>query len=130
MALSRALPATTTLKKQKPRHKGRGFVTGGATFVNVKNNLDTIEVIVGTPVRASASEIAAGWTVGGGIEAMLASHWTAKIEYLYIDAGSQDVFNPDIGGGRRARFDNRFHVFRLGMNYQFATGKAPVAVRY
>ena len=74
--------------------------------------------------------MAAGWTVGGGIEAVLVHNWTAKVEYLYIDAGHQDVFNSALAGGTTMRFDNRFHVFRFGLNYQFATGKAPVVARY
>ena len=101
------------------------YVTGGAAWVKVKNNFDD-----DNGVPASKSETAAGWTAGGGIEAALARNWTAKVEYLYIDAGIQDVFNPDVFTGRTAHFDNRFHVVRFGLNYQFATGKAPVVARY
>ncbi|HWL94949.1 MAG TPA: outer membrane protein [Phycisphaerae bacterium] len=101
------------------------YVTGGAAWVKVENNFDRLNP--GTLASASKSETATGWTVGGGIEAALAQNWTAKIEYLYIDAGSQDVFNPLNG---TAHFDNHFHVFRFGLNYQFATGKAPVVTRY
>jgi len=103
------------------------YVTGGAAFVNVKNNFDEIAV-----TQASKSETATGWTVGGGIEAALAQNWTAKTEYLYIDAGSQDVFNPVIGGGSTTHFNNRFHVFRFGLNYKFGDpwGKAPVVAKY
>jgi outer membrane immunogenic protein len=94
------------------------YVTGGAAFVSVRNNFDNIAP---TPdVFASKSETAGGWTVGGGIETALAQNWTAKTEYLYIDAGSQDVFNPDgFLGPVTAHFDNRFHVFRFGVNYNF-----------
>jgi len=101
------------------------YVTGGAAWVKVENNFDDLGL---TPGAASESKIAAGWTAGGGIEAALAHNWTAKIEYLYIDAGSQDVFNPELTA--TGRFDNRFHVFRFGLNYQFATGQAPVTARY
>ena len=59
-------------------------------FVNVKNNLDQNLV----HIVASKSETGSGWTVGGGIETVLVQNWTAKTEYLYIDAGGQDVFNP------------------------------------
>jgi len=90
------------------------YVTGGAAFVKVKNNFD------GDAVLASKSETARGWAMGGGIEAALTQNWTAKTEYLYINAGSQDVFNPDVAGRpETAHFDNRFHVFRYGLNYKF-----------
>jgi outer membrane immunogenic protein len=92
------------------------YVTGGAAFVNVENSIDDIA----SGSFASQSEIATGWTVGGGIEAALAQNWTAKTEYLYVDAGSQDAFNPRMDGTpTTAHFDNRFHVFRFGLNYQF-----------
>ena len=91
------------------------YVAGGAAFVNLKNNFDEGGA---AGVFASKSKSAAGWTLGGGIEAAVSHSWTAKTEYLYIDAGSQTVFNP-IGGGLTARFENRFHVFRFGLNYRF-----------
>ncbi len=92
------------------------YVTGGAAFVSVENSIDDIA----SGSFASQSETAIGWTVGGGIEAALAQNWTAKTEYLYIDAGSQDVFNPSVDGmAKTAHFDNRFHIFRFGLNYAF-----------
>jgi outer membrane immunogenic protein len=57
--------------------------------------------------------------VGGGIEAALTQRWTAKAEYLYIDAGSQDVSNPSITRLGAGHFENRFHIFRYGLNYTF-----------
>jgi outer membrane immunogenic protein len=93
------------------------YATGGAAFVRVKNMFDltggTSTNIVHTPT--AESKTATGWTVGGGIEAALAQNWTAKTEYLYINAGSQDVlsrFGP-------IHFDNSLHVFRFGLNYKF-----------
>ena len=29
-----------------------------------------------------------GWTAGGGVEWMFAPHWSAKVEYLYVDLSS------------------------------------------
>lgn len=98
------------------------YVTGGLAGVHVTNIFDDS---LGGGIRASSSKVALGWTWGGGIEAALGGNWTAKTEYLFIDAGHQDVFNPNIAGGDTARFDNRFHVFRFGLNYKFASGKAP-----
>jgi outer membrane immunogenic protein len=94
------------------------YVSGGVAFVNIKNNFD--DPVGGT--FASKSRIATGWTMGGGIETMLRGNWSAKAEYLYIDAGDQEVFNPSIfGDGSIAPFRNRFHVFRYGLNYKFGT---------
>lgn len=93
------------------------YVTGGAAFVSVENNFDDF---FAPSSDASKSKIASGWVVGSGIEATLGNNWTARTEYLYIDAGSQDVFNPTIGD--TTRYENRFHVFRFGLNRRFASG--------
>ena len=88
------------------------YLTGGGALVRVRNNFDDTNDLV-----ASKSKTAAGWTVGAGIETALGQGWTAKTEYLYIDAGENKVFNT--AQGDLATFDNRFHVFRLGLNYKF-----------
>jgi outer membrane immunogenic protein len=36
----------------------------------------------------SRSGLRAGYTVGAGLEGKFASHWSAKLEYLYYDLGS------------------------------------------
>ena len=89
------------------------YATGGAAFVKLKNNFDND--FMGDNF-AAGSRVAAGWTVGGGIETMLGGNWSTKAEYLYIDAGSQDVFNAF--QHEHMRFDNRFHLFRYGVNYR------------
>jgi len=76
------------------------------------------------------SDTRAGWTFGGGTEAALDAHWSAKLEYLYIDAGKSQravrlsqlgfatSFNSDVS--------NRFHVIRAGLNYSL---NAPVVAK-
>ncbi len=39
-----------------------------------------------------------GWTVGFGAEAKVAANFTAKLEYLYADLGSQDYDFLNIAG--------------------------------
>jgi outer membrane immunogenic protein len=89
------------------------YVTGGVAFTHVKNNVDAVAVN-----SFSSTETATGWVIGSGTEVELGKNWTARIEHLYIDAGSQDVFNPELAGAL-VKFDNRFHVFRFGLNRQF-----------
>jgi outer membrane immunogenic protein len=101
------------------------YVTGGGAWVKVENRAD----IIGG-VQASRSETASGWAGGWGIETVLGGNWTAKAEYLYIDAGDQDVVNPNIATGLPTHFDNRFHVFRKGLNYRFGGGQAPALPAY
>src|SRR5664280_300619 len=42
---------------------------------------------------ASGSNFRAGWTVGAGVETGITKNWTVKLEYLYVDLGSQQMFN-------------------------------------
>lgn len=66
---------------------------------------------------ASGSAFRAGWTVGGGIETVLAPNWTFKIEYLYIDLGSAHLF--DIVPGVPETVSFRDNILRIGINYKF-----------
>ncbi len=85
------------------------YITGGAAFGDIKAS---------GPGLAGGSATNAGWTVGGGIEAAIAGHWTAKAEYLYVDLGS---FNCGFGCGPLPT-DNvsfRTNLVRAGINYRF-----------
>ena len=72
------------------------YVTGGAAFVNFRTGLENSAA--GLPAGSvitndTRSETKAGWTFGGGTEVALDARWSAKLEYLYIDAGkSQRTF--------------------------------------
>ena len=88
---------------------------------------------VGTVVTNDVrSETKAGWTFGGGTEVALDARWSARLEYLYIDAGkSRRTFTALIPAAPLATiesdYNNRFHVIRAGLNYSFS---APVVAKY
>lgn len=52
-----------------------------------------------------------GYTVGAGVEFMLADKWSANVEYRYSNYGSQTF-----GGGTDSYADN---TVRFGLNYHF-----------
>ena len=82
------------------------YITGGAAFGDIRAQ---------TPGFASSSQDKTGWTLGAGIEAALVDHWTAKVEYLYVDLGS---FNCGAGLVN----DNvsfKTNILRAGVNYRF-----------
>jgi outer membrane immunogenic protein len=72
---------------------------------------------------ASGSAFRAGWTIGAGIETVLAPNWTFKFEYLYMDLGSAHLF--DIVPGIPETVSFRDNIFRIGINYKF-WGPEPV----
>jgi outer membrane immunogenic protein len=70
-----------------------------------------------------------GWTVGAGFEWAFAGNWSGKIEYNYMDFGKRSVLltgDDDIEPG----IDQRLHTLKMGLNYRFAIGAAPVGARY
>ena len=103
------------------------YITGGGAFVHVKNSITDFST---APEEfGEVSKTKGGWTVGGGIETALWANWTVKAEYLYVDVGRINVVDLDVD--EFDSFHNRFHVFRMGLNYRFGGwGKAPVVARY
>lgn len=81
------------------------YVTGGYAFGDLRRTFGA----------TSGSKTADGWTAGAGIEAMFAPHWSAKVEYLYVDFGKTNV--PI--GGFPTNVDLQTHVLRAGLNYKF-----------
>ena len=100
------------------------YGTGGWAFAKAKLDDGTLTSsnaggpIAGTTFNTSNS-MDGGWTVGGGIEWAFLDHWSAKVEYLYIDFGTRS--NVAIPGGpfiiTNAHFTD--NVARGGVNYKF-----------
>jgi outer membrane immunogenic protein len=102
------------------------YVTGGLAYGRVETSVNEVD---GPLTAASISETKTGWTAGGGIEAALAGNLTAKIEYLYVDLGSQTLSFIDAAGPPGAITTTaamRDHIIRAGVNYRFG-GPAAVA---
>jgi outer membrane immunogenic protein len=68
---------------------------------------------------ANTATTRTGWVAGGGLEAALTGNWTAKIEYLYVDLGSQNLTFLDIVPRTTTLATNfRDNVHRAGVNYK------------
>src|SRR5262249_49821360 len=73
----------------------------------------------------SESDVGVGWTAGGGVEALFATRWSAKLEYLHFDLGgltyTTRTTSPVFPG--IAMLNGSVHVHgdlvRLGLNYHF-----------
>jgi len=79
-----------------------------------------------TCFAGSSSAIRTGWTAGGGVEWLVDQHWSAKIEYQFVDLGTETVrvtaisnFLGTAPASFNAAFHDRFNVVRLGLNYRF-----------
>jgi outer membrane immunogenic protein len=85
-----------------------GFASGKVKFIDFDNGPEAL------------SKRHNGYTVGFGAEHAFAPNWSAKLEYLYVDLREKtyELGDPD-------RVDVTTHIVRAGLNYRFATGKAP-----
>ena len=93
------------------------YLTGGAAFVHATDTFGG--GAPGTAVATTNTGILTGWTVGGGIETKLTRNWSAKTEYLFIDAGSTTfASNPGGFAGTPTTFDHTYHVIKAGLNYK------------
>jgi outer membrane immunogenic protein len=84
------------------------YFTGGVAFGDIQANRAPF---------AGVSDTNAGWTLGGGIEGVIAGPWTAKIEYLYADLGKTTCAVAACGVATNA--DLTVNVVRGGINYRF-----------
>ena len=79
-----------------------------------------------TCFAGNSSAIRTGWTAGGGAEWLLDQHWSAKIEYQFVDLGTDTVRLTAVANAPgttpssfNVAFRDRFNVVRVGMNYRF-----------
>jgi outer membrane immunogenic protein len=113
------------------------YATGGVAFGGVDASGDiTINCnfcpVVGTQtlsIAASDRKTHVGWTAGAGVEGMITSNWSAKLEYLYTDLGWLKHEGPLSVGGTLAPllsgasgggdFKVVVQTVKLGLNYRF-----------
>jgi high affinity Mn2+ porin len=63
-----------------------------------------------------------GWAAGVGVEAPVAPHWTARLEYLFTDYGNSNLLFANVG--QRFTSDLALQELRAGLNYQFGSDPA------
>jgi outer membrane immunogenic protein len=85
------------------------YFTGGAAFGDIKAN----NIGVGSFAKTQF-----GWAIGGGIEYAFIDHWSAKVEYLYVDLAAPTCDLPCSGGNPRDVSFNT-NILRGGVNYKF-----------
>lgn len=104
------------------------YVKGGAAFGGVKGGGVTVNPLTGNSLvsTSAGSETRTGWTVGGGVEWNFASNWSTKVEYNYVDFGTDSVsrnvayFGGATGPATLFRdATTHFHLVKVGLNYRF-----------
>jgi outer membrane immunogenic protein len=88
------------------------YGAAGAAFGNIQTSLN--------PPATFDNNIAAGWTVGAGLEFGLTQNWTTKVEYLFVDlpnGACTTVGNCGGAAGSIVSFNES--VVSAGVNFKF-----------
>ena len=97
------------------------YFTGGWAYGHASFS-DTAAALGANDVFSGPGSMANGWTVGGGLEWAFLDRWSAKIEYLYVDFGSDS--RTSITNTRRnftgISNDLTDNIVRIGLNYRLA----------
>jgi outer membrane immunogenic protein len=116
------------------------YATGGLAYGDIRANGSAVPApaVFGANGAANWNQsfLKVGWTAGVGVEQQFLSHWSWKVEYLYVDLGNftangtlpagncygSPVFCngplPFSGPGTaQAKFSD--NIIRLGLNYKF-----------
>jgi outer membrane immunogenic protein len=105
---------------------GEVKVSGSGAANDVLNCSGGLCVLASFPIISSGafafsqSKTKTGWTAGAGVEGALAGNWTWKVEYLYLDLGSENGSVADNFGGT-VSWNTKFtdNIVRAGLNYRF-----------
>jgi len=99
------------------------FATGGLAVGQVKASLNYFSFGNDFTNAGSTTTTRTGWTVGGGIEHALDSHWSVKAEYLYVDLGTLSFDSPNVVGAPGTAWGTsvkvRENIAKVGVNYKF-----------
>ncbi len=116
-----------------------GWVWGKFNFSGTENDSCCNELDGPFTGSQSASATLNGLLLGVGIEHALTQNWTVKFEYNYLRYGSRElaVTGCDNEFGPITCFPlgtTTFHadkqIFKIGANYLFNMGGAPVVAKY
>lgn len=113
------------------------YATGGLAYQRIEAiatcpaDTTVCNPAVGTQSFSNSSS-RLGWTVGGGLEAMFAPNWLARVEYRYSDFDTLSFtaipFSLNTFGAN-ADLSTKTHIVTGGLAYKFDWG-APVVAKY
>jgi opacity protein-like surface antigen len=89
------------------------YAKGGAAWMNADYRMDVNSGLDGVTL---ASTTRSGWIAGGGLEYMLGSHWSAKLEYDHLAFGSKTL-NFVSPFGNSVTVESGVHQVKAGVNY-------------
>jgi outer membrane immunogenic protein len=102
------------------------YAKGGIAAGDTKDNFSLVSTAAAPAVFldfGTKTNLVVGWTVGAGIEYAFAPHWTAKVEYNYVDLGhNTENFNVLVAPATltfHEDIDHTISIVKFGANYRF-----------
>lgn len=105
------------------------YAKGGVAFMNVDYGGNA--TIGGANFIVNrTSDTRSGWTLGVGVEHAFSGNWSWKLEYNYMNFGTEryNTSTTPFVGVSTTDIDTDTHAVKLGVNYRF--GAAPIIARY
>jgi len=103
------------------------YVKGGAAWADDDYTLVFTDLVVDVNKGSGTRR---GWIIGAGAEYDLGNSFSVKLEYNYLDFGSETVTLTRPGVSFPMSIDQDIHAVKFGINYRFGAGKAPVVAKY
>jgi outer membrane immunogenic protein len=100
------------------------YVDGGAAWSRTDRSFTPSSAIACAPATCVTSgTTASGWTIGVGVEQMIAPNWSWKLEYNYAGFGSA-TSNPAVGGVNSPyTVKQNINTVLVGLNYRFGAAR-------
>ncbi len=102
------------------------YLKGGAAWMREDSTISNVALPpLATAFSSTLSNNRSGYTIGMGIEYAFTLHWSAKLEYDFMDFGTKRYNFPVTSATIAvANFNNwdlidRFHEVKAGVNYHF-----------
>lgn len=94
------------------------YLKGGLALAEIENRAGALlgGGVVNPFDLTETDETRLGWAFGGGLEYAFRPDWSLKIEYMYMDFGTDTSGNFD---GDGFSHDNDLHSIKVGVNYRF-----------
>jgi outer membrane immunogenic protein len=96
------------------------YARGGAAWM--RSSLNYAITGMGVVDTYTAAETRAGWTIGGGLEYLIAPNWSISVEYIHMDFGSSTLTTQGVvvaNGSEPIRISRQSDAVTLGVDYRF-----------
>jgi outer membrane immunogenic protein len=103
---------------------GRGlyYVKGGGAWMNERFRQISVTVPNCIGTACTGSNDTWGWTVSAGAEYAIDPHWSARLEYVYMDFPTNEHVVTSNGVSTNSFYLTRtFSLIKFGVNYRFGS---------